>query len=231
MVKKTAESVKDDRLAHTQIEQFRKDLLARRENARGDTADRILEAARTLFYKEGFSSVSTDRLAQEAKISKSSIYRYYGDMNGVLFAIFLMEGDRFAIPEDLEPENEAAFWKALFDYGANLLTLLNRPDILQLDRMLHEEARHHEGIVTIFYNSTFGRSHRELTRLITFGQQRGYVEQAEPADQLADHLICIWDGLGFTRARLGLQDKPHQDPKAWSQRCIEALFRPKSRSV
>ena len=158
MVKKAADHGKDSRPAKTEIEQFRKDLQARRENARGDTADRILEAARTLFYKEGFSSVSTDRLAQEAKISKSSIYRYYGDMNGVLFALVLMEGDSFAIPEDLEPENETAFWQTLFDYGANLLTLLNRPEILQLDRMLHEEARHHESIGPLFYSSAFGRS-------------------------------------------------------------------------
>ena len=188
------------------------------------TEARILEAARRLFFAEGFSAVSTDRLCKEAGVSKTSIYKYFGDMAGVLAAVVRREGDGFATGVAPRPETAEAFWRSLVAYGTNLLTLLNDREIIQFDKLLHEEARSHPDVGRSFYDSAFGRSHRDVTALIVHGQARGFVTKTQDSAALADHLICMWEGLACIRTRLGLIDKPYEDPRAWARQCVEALF-------
>ena len=188
------------------------------------TEARILEAARRLFFAEGFSAVSTDRLCREAGVSKTSIYKYFGDMAGVLAAVVRREGDGFATGVAPRPATAEAFWRSLVAYGTNLLTLLNDREIIQFDQLLHEEARSHPEVSRRFYDSAFGRSHEDVTALIAYGQTQGFVGKPQDSAALADHLICMWEGLACIRTRLGLVDKPHEDPGAWARQCVEALF-------
>jgi AcrR family transcriptional regulator len=48
---------------------------------------RILEAARRLLEKEGFDSVSLERVAEEAGVGKGTVYRRFGDWSGLTAAL------------------------------------------------------------------------------------------------------------------------------------------------
>ena len=186
--------------------------------------ERIIKAARKLFMDHGFSAVSGDQLCKEARVSKTTLYKYFGDMTGVLAAVVIDEGEIFDLRVDTEPGTEDAFWAALEGYGTRLLTLLNRPFCIRLDRMLHEEARANPGLAEAFYDNAYGKGHKDMTALIAHGQSQGFVARTEPAEDLADHLISMWEGLRFIRARLGLTNKPFETPEQWSRQCIETLF-------
>ena len=73
-------------------------------------------------------------------MSKSSIYKYFGDMAGVFAAVVGREGDAYQLGFSELPEKQADFWRELVAFGERLLTLLNQGYCIQLDRMLHEEA-------------------------------------------------------------------------------------------
>ncbi|MGP1253216.1 MAG: TetR/AcrR family transcriptional regulator [Kiloniellales bacterium] len=191
---------------------------------RSDTEARIIAAARNLFIEHGFSAVSGDRLCKEARVSKTSLYKYFGDMTGVLAAVVMDEGDLFELRVVPEPETADAFWEALIGYGARLLTLLNRPFCIQLDRILHEEARANPGLAEAFYENAYGRGYRDIKSLIASGQRKGFIERGEPAEDLADHLLSMWEGLRLVRARLGLVELPFEEPDAWSRQCVKTLF-------
>lgn len=193
--------------------------------ARSETEERIIAAARDLFMELGFSAVSGDRLCKEARVSKTSLYKYFGDMKGVLAAVVMNEGDIFELRVDTKPETEEAFWTALIGYGVRLLTLLNHPFCIRLDRMLHEEARAQSGLAETFYDNAYGRGHRDMAELIAHGQARGFVRRSEPAEDLADNLISMWEGLRLVRARLGLTETPFEQPEDWARQCVETLFR------
>jgi len=192
--------------------------------SRLDTEERILVAARELFLQHGFSGVSGDLLCKAARVSKTSLYKYFGDMSGVLIAVVSREGDFFELNVDTAPESEAAFWDELTGYGTRLLNLLNTRFCIQLDRTMHEEARHNPELARRFYENAYGRGHDDVTKLIQHGLDKGFLIHKASASDLADHLISIWEGLRFTRTRLGMSDHPFEDPQGWSERCIRTLF-------
>jgi TetR/AcrR family transcriptional regulator, mexJK operon transcriptional repressor len=188
------------------------------------TAARIVESARELFFAHGFSAVTTDRLCKEAAVSKASLYKYFGDMSGVLSAVVRSQGDVVSEGVIPEPKTAEQFWSSLVGYGVNLLTLLNQRNTIEFDRMLHEQSRKHPDVSRLFYDAGYGRSHLDLTGMIEFGKQQGFVTKPQPSDQLADHLFCVWEGLAFTQTRLGLIEKPFPDPRARALAGVKALF-------
>jgi TetR/AcrR family transcriptional regulator, mexJK operon transcriptional repressor len=188
------------------------------------TKARIMKAARELFLVHGFSAVSTDKLCKEAGVSKTSLYKYFGDMSGVLSAVVLMQGDVVTVGTTQKPQTEAAFWDSLINYGTNLLTLLNQKQIIEFDRMLHEQSRKHFNVAQSFYDASYGRTHVELTAMIQVGKENGFIKKAQSAEQLADYLFCIWQGLSFVKTRLGLIEKPFADPKVRVLNGLRALF-------
>jgi len=195
-----------------------------------DTTTRILAAARKLFLAEGFSAISGDRLCKEARVSKTSLYKYYGDMAGVLAAVVQSEADLFKLGVETKPSSEADFWRTMFDYGVKVLTVLNNPFCIELVRILHEEARSKPELAEIFYENADKRCHGVVCSLISFGQSEGYINNTISASDRADQLISIWEGMNFVRARLGLTKLPFENPEEWSRTCIIALY-PEASSV
>ncbi|MEO1039594.1 MAG: TetR/AcrR family transcriptional regulator [Pseudomonadota bacterium] len=187
--------------------------------------ERVITAARKLFMERGFSAVSGDLLCREARVSKTSLYKYFGDMNGVLQAVLVEEGDLYQLDINTEPENEAAFWDTLIGYGTNLLKLLNEPFCLNMDRTFHEEARANPELVRLFYDNAYGRGHRDIAALLEHGKAQNFFHTDLPATDLADNLISMWEGLRYIRARLGLTDKPFEDPEKWAAQCVGTLLR------
>jgi TetR/AcrR family transcriptional regulator, mexJK operon transcriptional repressor len=194
------------------------------ETDRTPTETRILDAARALFFTEGFGVVTTDRLCREASVSKTSLYKYFGDMGGVLAAVVKREGDAFTVGVDARPETPEALRAALVAYGTNLLTLLNQPFCVQFDQMMHEEARSRPEVARLFYDAAYGRSHREITALLADACARGLIRAEDDPAVLADNLISMWEGLGYVRTRLGLQARAAEEPSTWAAHCVRMLF-------
>ncbi|MGB6229213.1 MAG: TetR/AcrR family transcriptional regulator [Litorimonas sp.] len=188
------------------------------------TEERIVDAARRLFFEVGFAGVSTDRLATEASVSKTSIYRKFGDMSGVLEAVVKAEGDNFFEGVEVQAATRAEYTAALIAYGVNLLKLLNRMEIIQFDQLMHEQARTHPDAARRFYDMAYGRSHADMTELLSYGQSKGFIRSTADPSDLADNLLSMWDGLRFVRARLGLGSEPFPDPHQWSAHCVGILL-------
>ena len=56
-----------------------------RERQRRETEQRILRAAVALFTERGFDAVTADEIAEEAGCSRSTLFRYFGDKEHILF--------------------------------------------------------------------------------------------------------------------------------------------------
>lgn len=188
------------------------------------TETRILDAASELFLVHGFSSVSTDRLSKEAGVSKTSIYKYFGDMAGIFSAVVQRQGDLYELGFENFPGSETEFWDELIAFGTRLLTLLNGDFCIQFDRMLHEVNRTQPELMKRFYDLAYGRGHVEITKMLMHGKVSGFITKAQSAEALADNLICMWEGLGQVKARLGVTDHSCADPSGWARQCVETLF-------
>lgn len=187
-------------------------------------AARILGAAKALLFAHGVDGLTTDRLAREAQVSKTSLYKHYPDVSVLLEAIIAGEAARIShgLPE--EPSDACAFWGALKTYGANLLALLNRPEVIRLDQLMHEQARRHPQLGARFFDATYGRSLRELEAMLAYGVAHGFIRQPVDPPRDAELLLSLWEGFAFGRARLGLTGRPFPDPQQWADTCVDRLF-------
>lgn len=195
-----------------------------RTDRRSATERRIVEAARELFMRDGFTATSTDALCKAASVSKTSIYKYFGNMVGVFTAVVTDEADLYSLGAEPVGDSRDQFLDTLSRYGDRLLTLLNNELCIQLDRTIHEEARGSVELAKSFYEAAYGRGHREVEAMIGEAQAKGFVDDGIPAETLADNIISMWEGLRFVRARLGLTKKPFENPAAWSRHCVDQLF-------
>ncbi len=186
--------------------------------------DRLLSAARELFFQHGFASVSTDALAKAAAVSKATLYKHFPGMEALLRAVVEREVDGFeqGIPVTVGTSEE--FCSALVQYGTNLLDFLNQPDIIRFAQLMFEEARGNIGLAGDFYDSAYGRTQADLAQLIQQGLDRGDLRSGLPAADLAEQLLGLWEGFGFVRALLGLTQEPFPDPGARSQACVRTFL-------
>lgn len=190
----------------------------------GDPADRIVQAARALFFAEGFVRVTVDRLAREAGVSKTTLYKHFGDMPGVLRAVAEREADHVEFGGSTVPPSADAFAEQLTATGAALLDLISQPDKLQFDRLVLEQARSHPDLAAIYYDAIYQRTQAHLGRALAEGQQLGFLRRGVDADVLADQLLSMWLGLATTRARLGIEGRETQTTRKRSREAVATLM-------
>lgn len=188
------------------------------------SAARILAAARTLLFDEGMDGLTTDRLARTAQVSKSSLYKHHPDLSALVETVIADEAARISYGLPFEPADASDFWTAIKTYGTNLLELLNRPDVIRLDQLMHEQAQRYPRLGARFFEATYGRSLRELEALLAYGVARGFIRQPINPPRDAEMLLSLWEGFAFGRARLGLTDRPFPDPQGWANACVDRLF-------
>ncbi|MEM1221852.1 MAG: TetR/AcrR family transcriptional regulator [Verrucomicrobiota bacterium] len=191
---------------------------------KGGPRERILTAGRRLFFSQGFEKVSTDLLAREASVSKTSIYKYFDDMPGVLRAVVEAAGAEFEAGFSDQPTSPEMFHEMLERYGTQLLSFLNKPEIIQFSKLMFEEARAHPDIAKVFYDAAYGRTHRRLTDFMAHGKTNGWLVTPLTAAEAAEALINLWEGLPFVRANLSLTDKPYPRPAARAKKCVRVFL-------
>ncbi|MEM0947400.1 MAG: TetR/AcrR family transcriptional regulator [Pseudomonadota bacterium] len=188
-----------------------------------DPKGRILSAAKRLFFTEGFDRVSVERLAREASVSKTTLYKYFGDMPGVLRAIAEGEADQFDFSIGSDEASANDLEERLIDIGAQLLKEIDAPEKVQFDRLVHEQARHHPELAEVYYSALYKRTQDYLAALIALGQKKDLFRSDAQPELLADQLLSMWLGLGRTRTVLGLRTTATQDYFERSQQAVRTL--------
>ncbi|MDR0807691.1 MAG: TetR/AcrR family transcriptional regulator [Gemmobacter sp.] len=113
--------------------------LPRREQNRIEKSRRILSAALSVFAETGYSGASMDEIAQRAKVSKPTLYQYFGSKEQLFGAILSQERDEmldaFAHPtgRGMVADLHAFAWH----YADTVL----RPELLSLARLIIGEAQ------------------------------------------------------------------------------------------
>jgi AcrR family transcriptional regulator len=157
--------------------------------------DRILAAARDLFYRHGIRAVGVDAIAEAAATNKMTLYRHFGSKDELVAAYInelAREGD--AVWEGLattypgDPNAQLEGWvryveKILTDSGDRGCAIANAAVELR-------EINHPARQIIDDYKT------RKRNRLVALFRDAGY---AEP-DQLADEVFLLFEG-----ARISVQ--------------------------
>lgn len=184
------------------------------------SALRVVRAGRDLFFEHGFEAVTTDALAKAAGVSKTTIYKHFGSMEGVFSAVVFQSGQEITGGVPKAPSSEEAYWQSLQQWGEQLLTFIASAPAANIHRLMLENARDHKELAQNFYRDAFEPTLKDLTARIAYGQSQGFVNGSLDPANIAEVLIGAWEGLAFTRLSLHLTEEPFPDTE---QRVAQTL--------
>lgn len=163
----------------------------------------ILEAARTLFFQQGFQGVSIDAIAESAGVAKVTIYSHFGDKESLFGEVIGSLCDSMKLPRPPETVDRAGFRDLLCGFGIGLVGKLFSREMIGLDRLLISQAVRYPDLARTFFHVGPGAVHRNLTSLIALGAEADCIAVEDP-DVAAEQLVGMWIGLNKLRHQLGL---------------------------
>jgi AcrR family transcriptional regulator len=98
------------------------------EQLRRPPRERLLEAARELFYAEGVHTVGIDRVIERAGVAKASLYSTFGSKEGLVNAYLAEYHDRVMGRRRAAAESESDPVKAILAMFDSLARDYQRPD-------------------------------------------------------------------------------------------------------
>lgn len=159
--------------------------------------DQILDAAVHLFVSRGYGQVTIDEIATASRVTKRTIYTYFGDKTEVFTAA--IERFRGRALADLESDTES-----LEDVATRLVYVLHSDDAVGLHRLMIGESAQFPGLAARFYASG---PHGYIELLAGHLRDRAV---AQRDGCLAEALFGLLLGESHRRRLLGLSPAPTQ---------------------
>lgn len=166
----------------------------------------MLEAARTLFLREGYAAATMEEIAELAGLTKRTVYNHYADKEALFTEVVrevIAYAESFAreLRRDLVELEGADVRGALDDLGPRLAVAIVRPEVVALRRLLVGEARRFPGLAAEYFDRAPGRV---LTALATEFERLGEegVLRIADARTAAEQFAYLVAGAPLDRAIL-----------------------------
>jgi len=168
--------------------------------------DAILEAARKVFMEVGFGTASMDTIANEAKVSKQTVYNHFGSKEE-LFAAMI----RYWVDQKLTVFHDAAKGKPEDTLRAIAHQFLDHGSAEQrvsMYRILMGESARFPELGDIFYKAGPAVVRKFLADYLAEQHKRGLLHVDDP--QLAsEQFFGMLNGCQF-KAQLGIEKLPNK---------------------
>ncbi|MEO0499594.1 MAG: TetR/AcrR family transcriptional regulator [Pseudomonadota bacterium] len=185
---------------------------------------RLLDAARAEFFEHGYSAVTTDRLAQAARMSKATMYRHYPTKQSLFAAVLNRETQRFAAGGPAHASSRAEFLASLAIFGRNFLRLITDPQVQRFGRTMLRYAETYPESAELFHAHALRKTRRDLGAIIGEAAAKGFARTDMPPERLAGHLLSLWQGVEHAAAQLGRTEEGGRDIETRVREGIEILF-------
>jgi AcrR family transcriptional regulator len=170
----------------------------------------ILEAATTLFLRNGYKGTSMDEIAARAAVSKQTVYKHFADKERLFAEIVVASVGEVSDPvhaevRDLEDSGDVE--ADLRGLAERLLARVMQPQILQLRRLVIGEAGRFPELGRTFYEQGPGRTIAALAHVFEQLGARGVLRIDDP-QLAAAHFNWLVMSIPLNRAMLLGDDEP-----------------------
>jgi TetR/AcrR family transcriptional regulator of autoinduction and epiphytic fitness len=187
-----------------------------REISEDERRRRLIAVAEKVFVEQGYGAASMDEIAQDAGMSKRTLYQLF-DTKEALFAAVITDRMR-ALGEGAEQAAGARPLKdVVVDYLCEAARFILSPRHVALFRVLIGEAWRAPGMAQAFDNACAGRGKSVLARWLAQEVEAGRLELEDPV-QAAGMLFGMVVGEPHHRMLMGEGRPP-------SKKAIEARVR------
>jgi TetR/AcrR family transcriptional repressor of mexJK operon len=170
----------------------------------------ILEAATTVFLRNGYVGTSMDEIAALAAVSKQTVYKHFADKERLFCAIVNTTVDEVSDPnydEVLGLRESADVEADLRELARRQLERVMQPRILQLRRLLIGEAARFPELGRAFYERGPLRTIGALASAFAGLAAKGVLE-VDDADLAAAHFNWLIMSIPLNEAMLCGRDEP-----------------------
>ncbi len=151
----------------------------------------LIDAAGCLFLKHGYTGVSLETIAREARVAVRTIYVKFGGKAGLLKAVLAARRERF-FPVGKMDMDARPLREVIDEFACYLYDMLCEPDALALQRVVIAEAGSNPELAEAFYEAGPRMTREMLGRYFARPDVRAQLRPDVPAAQLPSFLIaCI----------------------------------------
>lgn len=183
----------------------------------------ILAAAQALFLGNGYEASSMDAIANEAGVSKLTLYSHFKDKEA-LFCAAVKATCETRLPRRLfQLDEDCAIEQALLAIGNAFNALVNSPESIGLHRVMVAMAAQNPPLVRMFYDAGPQQLLCDLQQLFAQADARGLLAIAEPLCA-AEHFCSLIKGARHFRLLIGYSEAADADSTDAHVRDVVALF-------
>ncbi|SEL98975.1 transcriptional regulator, TetR family [Pseudomonas sp. NFIX51] len=183
----------------------------------------ILEAAKTLFLRNGYANTSMDAVAAEAGVSKLTVYSHFNDKETLFSAAVVAKCEEqlptliFELPAGMPIES------VLLNIGRGFHLLINSEESLNLHRLIMALGSQDPKLSQIFFEAGPQRMVQGMERLLTRIDQSGALRIDKPRNA-AEHFFCLLKGTANFRLLYGCGEPLSDEAAEEHVREVVGLF-------
>jgi AcrR family transcriptional regulator len=152
----------------------------------------LMDTAARLILEKGYSKVSLEAIAKEARVAVRTIYVKFGGKAGLLKAILLrFRAGNFESMESLE-HTQRPIREALRDFGMRFHTMVSSPSATALYQIVVAEAHTNPELAEVFWDAGPRQTREMLARYFARPDIRAQFATTASPDRLSIHFMnCL----------------------------------------
>lgn len=185
----------------------------------------ILKAAGKCFLKSGFARTTMDEIAEEAGVSKLTLYSHFQNKD-LLFKAIIAAKCRAHVPgRSMVTLAEHEPRAALTEIATGFVHLMTSPEVLALFRVVATESVENPKMAELLYAAGPGPTLSQFTELLKAWIARGLMDIRDP-ERAADHWFSMLKGMMHFRLIMNLQKRPTEEEiRRHVEDCVDMFLR------
>ncbi len=144
---------------------------------------RILQAAKAIFLKSGYHGTSMNQIAQEAGVTKLTVYNHFQDKANLFICAITETCEETLGTKQFELDASVDFYQALFIVCSRALQIIYSPEALKLEHVLFELAAEQSPLAEQFFTASHTRLQNELAAFFQKAAELGFIQSDDPIYQ------------------------------------------------
>ncbi|MEH1711846.1 TetR/AcrR family transcriptional regulator [Acinetobacter pittii] len=169
---------------------------------------RILQAAKAIFLKSGYHGTSMNQIAQEAGVTKLTVYNHFQDKVNLFICAITETCEETLCTKQFDLDTSADFYQTLFIVCSRALQIIYSPEALKLDHVLLELAAEQNPLALQFFEASHTRMENQLAEFFQKAAELGFIQADDPIYQ-TELLLTLLLGVRHHKVLLGITAAPN----------------------
>lgn len=185
----------------------------------------LIQVAGQLFLQKGYSNVSLELIAREARVAVRTIYVKFGGKAGLFSAVLVANRNRYFSDISQMESDDRPVREVLGEFGARFLELITSPAALAMQRMVIAESTNNPEVAQTFFEAGPRETRAILNRYFARPLVAAQLRDDVAPELIAVHLLNCVMGDQFSRFLFDPDGTVRNDGRAALNQRLELFYR------